>query len=109
MTENATVSSPVNKSAEIRKALAHLGPAARPADVIAHLAANGVTVGNNAISNVIAYDRKRAGDSKPAVNGHAAGAAGPVIDNPAEVVLMVKGLIATLGGKEALKRLIDVL
>jgi hypothetical protein len=103
----------INKAEEIRKAAKEIGgKKVRPKDVIAMLAAKGITVAPAQVSSTL----KAAGYRRIRRSGRPAGVAGKARSAHAdsngltlEHLLAAKNLIAKIGSVEAAKRALDVL
>jgi hypothetical protein len=98
----------VSKAQAIRDAAKKLGSKVRPKDVIAALAAEGITVSSPQVSATLkaaGYRRSRRGRS--ASNGSSAGHRSTEVS--LEHLLAAKALADKLGGVEAAKKAIEVL
>ncbi len=110
----AKASGSINKAEEIRNAAKQLGgKKVRPKDVIAALAAKGITVSSPQVSSTL----KAAGYRRIRRKGRAAGATGKAKSSAhaeqnglsLEHLLAAKALIAKIGSVDAAKRALDVL
>jgi hypothetical protein len=100
----------VNKAQAIRDAAKKLGRRVRPKDVIAALAAEGITVSSPQVSATLkaaGYRRKNRRGGRSAAGGSAAGSKS--IEVSLEHLLAAKALVNKLGGVEAARRAIEVL
>src|SRR5438128_283604 len=96
----------VNKSAEIRKALAE-NPKAKSSDIIDALAAKGIKVAKSLIYMVksqMKRKKRRLKREEVATTSKALG-----ITNPVDLILKVKAIAGEAGGIRKLKQLIDVM
>jgi hypothetical protein len=99
----------VNKAQAIRDAAKKLGPKVRPKDVIAALAAEGITVSSPQVSATLkaaGYRRSRRG-GRTTTAGSATNAKS--IEVSLEHLLAAKALATKLGSVEAAKKAIEVL
>ena len=99
----------VNKAQAIRDAAKKLGKKVRPKDIIAALAAEGITVSSPQVSSTLkaaGYRRTRRTGRAASTGSHAHGKSTEV---SLEHLLAAKALATKLGSIEAAKKAIDVL